>query len=538
MTLGLTSGTLTLYGGTLSSDDERLLQALADQLSLAIDNQALAAEAKEAAALADVDAVRTAMLRAVSHDLRTPLASIKAMVSGLRDSTVAWTPDQIAEALVTVEEETDRLTMLVGNLLDASRLQIGALAINVQPTQVADVVAAALHSANLPAERVRVDIPSDLVAVVSDNALLERSLANIITNAERFSPLDQPVRIEAASIGHDVHLRVVDRGIGIAADDRGRVVQPFQRLGDVPVGDGVGLGLSIAHGFVTAMGGSLTLDDTPGGGLTVTIILPQATDVAMAGAGPMTSVLIVDDERQIRRALSLNFGARGFQVHEAATGESALTEVARVRPDIVLLDLGLPGMSGLTVIEALRGWTDVPIIVLTARDEEHSKVLGARRRRRRLRHQAVRDGRTRRPCPCRAPAGTRISGGRGTRADDAVRARPDGSPRVRSRRTRFPTHRGPADADRMGHHRPPRSSSPPTRHLQAADHRCVGPRLPTRPEPAARAHGTHPAQTRKRTTRNPGTSSPTPGSATGSNPTTLDRVAASCGHGATNERTV
>ncbi len=93
------------------------------------------------------------------------------------------------------------------------------------------------------------------------------------------------MRIEAASIGHDVHLRVVDRGIGITADDRGRVVQPFQRLGDVPVGDGVGLGLSIAHGFVTAMGGSLTLDDTPGGGLTVTIILPQATDVAMAGAG-------------------------------------------------------------------------------------------------------------------------------------------------------------------------------------------------------------------------------------------------------------
>ena len=89
----------------------------------------------------------------------------------------------------------------------------------------------------------------------------------------------------------------------------------------------------------------------------------------------MTSVLIVDDERQIRRALSLNFGARGYQVHEAATGESALSEVARVRPDIVLLDLGLPGMSGLTVIEALRGWTDVPIIVITARDEERTKVL-------------------------------------------------------------------------------------------------------------------------------------------------------------------
>jgi len=281
--LALSSGTLTLYGGTLSPDDERLLQALADQLSLAIDNQTLAAEAKEAAALADVDVVRTAMLRAVSHDLRSPLASIKAMVSGLRDSTVAWTPDQIAEALLTVDEETDRLTMLVGNLLDASRLQIGALAIDVQPTQVADVIAAALYSANLPGERVHVDIPDDLVPVLGDAALLERSLANIVVNAERFSPLDQPVRVEAASIGHDVHLRVVDRGIGIASDERGRVVQPFQRLGDAPVGDGVGLGLSIANGFVTAMGGSLMLDDTPGGGLTVTIVLPQATDVAVPG---------------------------------------------------------------------------------------------------------------------------------------------------------------------------------------------------------------------------------------------------------------
>ena len=132
VTLTVSSGTLTLYGGTLSPDDERLLRALADQLSLAIDNQALAAEANEAAALADVDAVRTAMLRAVSHDLRTPLASIKAMVSGLRDPTVAWTTDEIAEALLTVDEETDRLNLLVGNLLDASRLQIGTLAIDVR----------------------------------------------------------------------------------------------------------------------------------------------------------------------------------------------------------------------------------------------------------------------------------------------------------------------------------------------------------------------------------------------------------------------
>ncbi|MET0663904.1 MAG: DUF4118 domain-containing protein [Ilumatobacteraceae bacterium] len=278
VTLPVSSGTLTLHGGTLSPDDERLLRALADQLSLAIDNQALAAEADEAAALADVDAVRTAMLRAVSHDLRTPLASIKAMVSGLRDPTVAWTNDEIAEALLTVDEETDRLNLLVGNLLDASRLQIGALAIDLRSTHVADVVAAALYSVNVPNERVIVDVPGDLLAVRCDSALLERSLANIIANAERFSPLDVPVRIEAAPIGDDVHIRIVDRGAGISPGDRERVVQPFQRLGDAPADDGVGLGLSIANGFVTAMGGSLSLDDTPGGGLTVTIVLPAAPD--------------------------------------------------------------------------------------------------------------------------------------------------------------------------------------------------------------------------------------------------------------------
>ena len=278
VTLAMSTGTLTLYGGTLSPDDERLLRALADQLSLAIDNQILAAEANEAAALADIDAVRTAMLRAVSHDLRTPLASIKAMVSGLRDPTVAWTPDQIAEALLTVDEETDRLNLLVGNLLDASRLQIGTLAINVQPTEVAEVVAAALYSANIPNERVDIDIPADLATVQCDSALLERSLANILTNAERFSPLESPVRIEAAQIGNAVHIRIVDRGPGINPGDRDLVIQPFQRLGDVPVGDGVGLGLSIANGFVTAMGGTLLLDDTPGGGLTVTVVLPRSTD--------------------------------------------------------------------------------------------------------------------------------------------------------------------------------------------------------------------------------------------------------------------
>ena len=274
--------TLELYGRSLSPDDQRLLRALADQLAVAIENQILESEAAEAAALADIDAVRTALLRAVSHDLRTPLASIKAMISGLRDPTVAWTAEETAEALVTVDEETDRLNVLVSNLLDASRLQIGALAVDIRSAEVDEIVAAAIHSIGAPNDSVLVEVPSDLPAVSCDSTLLERSLANVISNALRFSPPDTPVRIEAAEVGHSVHLRIVDRGIGIKAVDRSRVTLPFQRFGDAPDGNGVGLGLSIAEGFVDAMGGALTLDDTPGGGLTVTIAL--TTD-----AGPRTA---------------------------------------------------------------------------------------------------------------------------------------------------------------------------------------------------------------------------------------------------------
>ena len=154
------------------------------------------------------------MLRAVSHDLRTPLASIKAMVSGLRDPTVTWTDDQLGEALLTVEEETDRLNRLVGNLLDASRLQIGTLAVNIQPASIAEIVAASLQSVNAASNAVLVEIPSATPLVLCDPVLLERSLANVISNALRHNPVDQPVRIEAAEVADAIHLRVVDRGVG------------------------------------------------------------------------------------------------------------------------------------------------------------------------------------------------------------------------------------------------------------------------------------------------------------------------------------
>ncbi len=249
-------GELEVFGRSLSDDEQRVLRVVADQLSVALNTRRLSQQAVDASALAQIDAVRTAMLRSVSHDLRSPLASIKAMVTGLREPGVDWSPAQIDDALATVEAETDRLNQLVGNLLDASRLQSGELAVDVRPSSLVEVIDAAVRAVGCTTTDVAVDLPKDLPLVDADGVLLERSLANLLANALRFNPTTAaPVHVDAAAVGNEVHLRVVDHGPGIARQRRREVLEPFQRLGDERSGDGVGLGLTIAQGFVAAMEG-------------------------------------------------------------------------------------------------------------------------------------------------------------------------------------------------------------------------------------------------------------------------------------------
>jgi two-component system sensor histidine kinase KdpD len=265
---------LELFGRRPTSDEQRVLHMLADQLAVALETQQLTRDAAQAVALADIDAARTSLLRAVSHDLRTPLASIKAMVSGLREDDVEWGPEQLAEALATIDSETDRLNRLVGNLLDASRLQIGALAVDLQATDLADTVRRACETVGPVADAVAIEVGDDLPLVRTDAALLERVVANLISNSVRHSPMPGTVRVDAQVVGDSVLLRVIDRGPGIPASEHARVLAPFNRLGDQRSDDGAGLGLSIAQGFIDATGASMTLDDTPGGGLTVVLTLP------------------------------------------------------------------------------------------------------------------------------------------------------------------------------------------------------------------------------------------------------------------------
>jgi two-component system sensor histidine kinase KdpD len=264
---------LVLDGGAVDAADQHVLDAFTAELTSAIEIQELESVASEAASLAATSEFRTAILSAVSHDLRTPLAGIKASATSLLQEDVDWTPEQRRELLAAIDEETDRLDALVGNLLDMSRLQTGALDVYTTPVGLEEVVPAALTSIGATAREVRFDVPETLPRVVADPGLLERALANVVTNAIRFAPADTPVRIVAGKVDGGVDVRVVDCGSGVPQVDRERIFQPFQRLGDAPAGAGVGLGLAVAKGFVEAMGGSIEAEDTPGGGLTMVMRL-------------------------------------------------------------------------------------------------------------------------------------------------------------------------------------------------------------------------------------------------------------------------
>jgi two-component system sensor histidine kinase KdpD len=268
---------LALRGAPLPADALQLLSTFAAQLAVAVRARRLAIEAAQASALAEADALRTAILAAVSHDLRTPLASIKASVSSLRDDEIAWTSDETAEFLETIELETDRLTSLVENLLDMSRLETGALSLVRSVVGLDEVVPKALASLPDGGRGLVVDVPETLPRVDVDAGLLERAIANIAVNATAWSPGDRPPRILGSSAADRVELRVVDQGAGVAPRDRQRMFRPFQRLGDRSSGNGVGLGLAVAKGFIEAMDGDLRVEDTPGGGLTMVIGFRAAT---------------------------------------------------------------------------------------------------------------------------------------------------------------------------------------------------------------------------------------------------------------------
>ena len=269
---------MLMSGRQLAARDRRVLTAVAKQAAGLVKQRELSEEAGRAEAIAQADELRRSLLSAVSHDLRTPLAAAKAAVSSLRSDDVDFSAEDTSELLATIEESIDQLTALVGNLLDSSRLAAGVVAPNLQSVYLEETVQRALvgiskHSTgfrSVALDRVKVEV-DDAVAM-ADAGLLERVLANVIDNALRYAP-DSPVRVTASTVGGRVLIAVIDDGPGIPRGTAEQLFAPFQRLGDQDNTTGIGLGLSVAKGFVDAMGGTIQATDTPGGGLTVLIEL-------------------------------------------------------------------------------------------------------------------------------------------------------------------------------------------------------------------------------------------------------------------------
>ncbi len=271
-----------LVTGQADSATPALLAGYAAQVAAALDRERLRTQAAQAEALAEGNRMRTALLAAVSHDLRTPLASIKASVSSLRQTDVEWSPADEADLLATIEQNADRLDALIGNLLDMSRLHTGSLQPFLRPTAIDEVAPVALLGLD-DSLRLEMAVPDGFPLVLADPGLLERVLANLFSNALQHSPAGRPPELQAQLVDGTVLLEVVDHGQGVPDEQKERIFEPFTRVGDrYP---GVGLGLAVAKGFAEAMGGRIVATDTPGGGLTVRITLPAASqDKSALGA--------------------------------------------------------------------------------------------------------------------------------------------------------------------------------------------------------------------------------------------------------------
>ncbi len=265
---------LVARGRTLPAADRRLLEAVAGQALIALRNRQIADQAAEAGRRADAVELRSALLSAVGHDLRTPLTSIKAAAGSLRDGDIRLSGEDRTELAATIEESADRLTGLVNNLLDSSRIATGAVTPDLRPVGYDEVAVLALRGLD-GAGRVRIEIDEHVPEVLADPGLLERVVANVVDNALRHGR-GAPVVLRASAHADIVELRVVDSGPGVHSADAQRLFAPFQRLGDRDH-NGLGLGLSVALGFTAAMGGTLTAEDTPGGGLTVVVGLPAVS---------------------------------------------------------------------------------------------------------------------------------------------------------------------------------------------------------------------------------------------------------------------
>ncbi len=269
---------IALRGSALRATDQRVLEGFAVQTGLVLEYRRLREREERAAALERAEATSTSVLRAVSHDLRTPLATMRAAVDGLVAGSVSGALDAAdrSELVAAVDSSTEQLERLIDNLLDLSRLESGLLHPVLSDRSLEEILPLAV--AGQPEGSVVLEVDESAPLVRTDAGLVERVVANLVSNAVRASA-GTPVRVLAHVLPDSVDVLVVDRGPGVPEDRRERMFDPFQRLDDTSAG-GLGLGLAVARGLTEAVGGTLSAEDTPGGGLTMVLSLPRAQAAA------------------------------------------------------------------------------------------------------------------------------------------------------------------------------------------------------------------------------------------------------------------
>src|ERR1019366_6004357 len=360
-------------GLLLTPEESRLLDALSDQAALAIDRVNLAQDIDRARLAAETDRLRAALLTSISHDLRTPLASILGSASSLVTHGQEFDATVQASLLRTIMEEAERLNRFIGNLLDMTRLESGPVKPQTGPSDLSDIIGAALQRGDkiLRNHSIKIDLESGLPLLDFDMVLMEQVLFNLFDNAAKYAPQGSQITVMAGHEGNFIVIRVLDEGEGIPEADLERIFDKFYRVSRSDrQRAGTGLGLAICRGFVEAMRGSIVAAnriDRPGAVFTIRLAVPPRP-------GPLR-VLVVDDKPAILRFLRASLESQGYIVSTAADARTALEMVRKKAVDLVVLDLGLPDMDGLDVVRQIRddGET-LPIIILSSRDNKSAKV--------------------------------------------------------------------------------------------------------------------------------------------------------------------
>ncbi len=260
------------FDRSLTSVQLRLLEICANQAAMALHRIDLIERARRSKTFEEADRLKTALLHAVSHDLRTPITIIKTSAHNLRTLHESLPEAEQVEMLESVESEADELDKLVGNLLDLSRLRAGALTLNIQLNDLEEVTgdAAARVFQRTGQERIKIAFPDNMPLVPFDYGLILQTVSNLVENALRYEPTDTRIEIAGAVYADEARLAVANHGPNISPQERSQIMEPFYTGKD----GHIGLGLPIAKGIVEAHHGKLWLDDTPGGGATFTFSLP------------------------------------------------------------------------------------------------------------------------------------------------------------------------------------------------------------------------------------------------------------------------